>query len=129
MSNWQSDSFLLLLCHKISALHHSIFAAPVRDEKGQNISFKHTDSTCAQNHRIIESPRLEKTHRITNLGAAPLLSHKQQPKFTVCRGKEQCPQLMKCCERGGILPSSTNTGQWDLLLVIVYISFLPLILL
>lgn len=45
MSNWQSDSFLLLLCHKISVLHHSIFATPVRDEKGQNISFRRAATT------------------------------------------------------------------------------------
>lgn len=45
MSNWQSDSFLLLLCHKISVLHHSIFATPARDEKGQNISSRRADTS------------------------------------------------------------------------------------
>lgn len=78
MSNWQSDSFLLLLCHKISVLHHFIFAIPVRDEKCQKISF--TPTVCA---------------------CTPLSpSHLQQPKFSPRSGKEESPEVTQFLWRG-----------------------------
>lgn len=58
MSNWQSDSFLLLLCHKISVLHHFIFAIPGRDEKGQKISF--TQTVCTRTPLLLSTSTLGK---------------------------------------------------------------------
>lgn len=90
MSNWQSDSFLLLLCHKISALQNSIFTTPVRDEKGQNISFEHSARTCT----------------------TPLPSHIQQPEFAPQSEFWKRAELTgkQFCQREGFPPDTATIG-------------------